>query len=539
MQSPSLHWWQAPRDDEQEQARSDIEVPILSDDEQEEHPEVEITPKIILMHPDNSKVAKPFSLQIKRTPAKRAKDSDSEDDLDQGVSPVKKMKKTLPAKKSVIPLPRRQTATAKKGPTTPSKQKVQVVIEARTSPTKRTKAPDSSSAFFVEDTKDEVKARRQHRLFGKDVLSSKAPHMDDDSSAEDSKQGSDEDVEMVDSSRSGNEAAMSKLVNDMENKLVLDIDNPEVVDPNLKATYKDLPPVWKCEAITSESAIHTVLYTSSFLNRHDINRKAFYNLVTLTEEKSFVINPARYDPACVEPATYGNSSNKVISLPTLGKQNEHAICMSIGFTYSCDIIHPKSFSKPGSSTPNYVKSILFGPMLTEWKRTVGFFGTVFGVDKISVGTFTAGGRYVGVNVHTFPSEPASDHEFSPLCQCYTRSSFAPVPDLPFIQATPTKRAPKKNPSMLSHSLLEMRDKMTWSANDDIAIWDATQYFKKSKAPSKQFTFNLLPTLPRMTADLTFGDIVIVFYSVSSYNRKNGMGLSLNLCGVMLVSCYQK
>ncbi|KAI0350127.1 hypothetical protein OH77DRAFT_1525156 [Trametes cingulata] len=221
--------------------------------------------------PSPVKVAKPFSLQIKRTPARRAKDSDSEDDLDQGVSPVKKMKKTLPAKKSVIPLPRRQTATAKKGPTTLSKQKVQVVIEARTSPTKRTKAPDSSSAFFVEDTEDEDKARRQRRLFGKDVLSSKAPHMDDDSSAEDSKQGSDEDVEMVDSS--GNEAAMSKLVNDMENKLVLDIDNPEVVDPNLKATYEDLPPVRKCEAITSESAIHTVPYTSGFLNGHDINRK--------------------------------------------------------------------------------------------------------------------------------------------------------------------------------------------------------------------------------------------------------------------------
>ncbi|KAI0349630.1 hypothetical protein OH77DRAFT_1525525 [Trametes cingulata] len=173
----------------------------------------------------------------------------------------------LPAKKSVIPLPRRQTATAKKGPTTLSKQKVQVVIEARTSPTKHTKAPDSSSAFFVEDTKDEDKY--WCRLFRKDVLSSKAPHMDDDSSAEDSKQGSDEDVEMVDSS--GNEAAMSKLVNDMENKLVLDIDNPKVVDPNLKATYEDLPPVWKCEAITSESAIHTVPYTSGFLNGHNIN----------------------------------------------------------------------------------------------------------------------------------------------------------------------------------------------------------------------------------------------------------------------------
>ncbi|KAI0359697.1 hypothetical protein OH77DRAFT_1395134, partial [Trametes cingulata] len=111
--------------------------------------------------------------------------------------------------------------------------------------------------------------------------------------------------------------------------------------------------------------------------------------------------------------------------------------------------------------------------------------------------------------------------------------------LPFIQATPTKRAPKKNPSTPSHSLLEMRDKTTWSANDDIAIWDATQYFKKSKAPSKQFTFDLLPTLPRMTADPTFGDIVIVLYSASSYNCDNGLGLSLNLYGVVLVSRYQK
>ncbi|KAI0368511.1 hypothetical protein BV20DRAFT_980661 [Pilatotrama ljubarskyi] len=399
-----------------------------------------------LMHPDNSKVAKPFSLQIKCTPAKRAKDSDDDDDLDQGVSPVKKMKKTLPAKKRVIPLPCGQTATTKKGPATPSKQKVQVVIEARTSPTK----PRPQK-----DTKDEDK--------------------EDNSSAEDSncRQGSNEDVEMSLTSRSRNEAAMSKLV--------LDIDNPEVVDPNLKATYEDLPPVQKCEAIPSESAIHTVPYTGGFLNGHDINQKAFYNLVMLTEEEPFVINPAHYDSACVELATSRNSSNKVIFLPTLGKQSERAICMSIGFTYSCDIIHSKLFSKPGSSTLNYMKSILFGPMLTEWERTMGFFGTVFGVDKLSVGTFTAGGRYLGVNVCTFPSEPASD----------------------------------------------------------LAIWDTTQYFKKSKAPSKQFTFDLLPTLPRMTANLTFGDIVIVLYLVSSYNCENGMGLSLNLYGIVLVSRYQK
>ena len=73
----------------------------------------------------------------------------------------------------------------------------------------------------------------------------------------------------------------------------------------------------------------------------------------------------------------------------------------------------------------------------------------------------------------------------------------------------------------------------------VAIWNATQYFKKSKAPSKQFTFDLLPMLPCMTTDPTFGDIIIVLYSVLSYNCENGMELSLNLYSIVLVLRYQK
>lgn len=36
---------------------------------------------------------------------------------------------------------------------------------------------------------------------------------------------------------------MDKLANDITNKLVLDVEDIEIVDPNLKATYDNLPAV--------------------------------------------------------------------------------------------------------------------------------------------------------------------------------------------------------------------------------------------------------------------------------------------------------
>ncbi|KAI0665362.1 hypothetical protein C8Q78DRAFT_986772, partial [Trametes maxima] len=251
---------------------------------------------------------------------------------------------------------------------------------------------------------------------------------------------------------------------------------------------------------------------------------ALQKLVTFATDGAYVINPARQDPCSVVTTTFGQSINPVLSWAPRSGQMVRVICMSLGFVFTCNVVFPVSFGKQGTQS---VKSILFGPVRAEWERTVGFFGSAFKQDSLGVPTFTASQRYVGISIRTFPSEVAPA-----------------FPDVSFIGATPTKRSGKKAggstsakvPSVPSRSLLEMRDKTTWSTNDDVGAWDGTEYFKRNKKPSMKFSFDVLHTLPRLTADPNFGDTVMVLYSASTYRRDNvaGTSLSLNLYGIVLV-----
>ncbi|KAI0349973.1 hypothetical protein OH77DRAFT_1593859 [Trametes cingulata] len=516
----------------------EVELPFVSDDEEEPRPEVELTPKIVRRRSDASSApttpkspspikgqkTKPLSMPLKGTPAKRAKVSDSEEEYDADVSPVKKTKTAAAsgasAKKPVPPLPRRQyiaaQAAAKKG-----KQQVEVVIKTPAKrPAKSATKPDSASVFFVEDTDDEEKARRQLSLFDKSGSRShtspkKTANIDSASEEEHEAEEPESDGDTV---MKEDADAMGTLVLDIRKKLVIDVEDPECVDPNLKDTYRDLPDVRECEAVTQNgSPIHTARYYKGILTEH-VNPKALRGLVTLAYEEPFNINPARFDPAQVVATTYNNSNNKVISL-RIGGQAHRAICMTIGFNLGCNIISPKTFNKSGQPQ-QHVKSILFSPMLTEWERTMGFFGTVFDQDELAVGTFTSG-SCVGVNARTFPSEAAPE-----------------MSELDFLQVSPSKKSGKKAEGgpVPSRSLLDMHDKTTWTANDDIPLWDATEYFKRDKAPSKRFSFDLITKLPRMTTDLNFGDSAIILYSASSYPRENGaLGLSMNLYGVVRIA----
>lgn len=134
---------------------------------------------------------------------------------------------------------------------------------------------------------------------------------------------------------------------------------------------------------------------------------ALRRVTTFVSDGVYVINPARFDPVKSTAASFGQSPNKVISLPGKPMQVSRAICMSLGYVFTCNVVYPTMF---GKQQAQMVKSILFGPMRAEWERSISFFGTVFGVQEMSVNTFSASSQYIGINVRTFPSEPASTCE---------------------------------------------------------------------------------------------------------------------------------
>ncbi|KAI0667353.1 hypothetical protein C8Q78DRAFT_994067 [Trametes maxima] len=537
-----------------EESSGEESVIIPSGDEDSYRLDVELTPKIARRRSDASSPpatpktptpVKPNKGKMVKgkdqaTPYKRAKESGSEPTSDEDISPAKKAKTEEEDKKGRPILPRRpymlalmakkleeaeqaekaaeaQAAAAEKKATarnyaevvitprrvsTPHKSSSKVASASTSKGGKAAKAPDSGSSFFTRETDDEDKARRQRQLFEKDLVSclgsaggstmDKNKNQKGDNS--DSSEGEVIPWADTEAEESDKDVNMDDLAEEISNKLDLDLDDPEVVDGVLRNTYQDLPSVCECEVVTADgSAISTVLYSQGFLKEHNVNPSALQKLVTFATDGAYVINPARQDPCSVVTTTFGQSINPVLSWAPRSGQMVRVICMSLGFVFTCNVVFPASFGKQGTQS---VKSILFGPVRAEWERTVGFFGSAFKQDSLGVPTFTASQRYVGISIRTFPSEVAPA-----------------LPDVSFIGATPTKRSGKKAggstsakvPSVPSRSLLEMRDKTTWSTNDDVGAWDGTEYFKRNKKPSMKFSFDVLHTLPRLTADPNFGD----------------------------------
>ena len=69
----------------------------------------------------------------------------------------------------------------------------------------------------------------------------------------------------------------------------------------------------------------------------------------------------------------------------------------------------------------------------------------------------------------------------------------------------------------------------------VPVWDASEMFKKNKLKGKVFSHDMVPHLPRVKEELSHGDLVMVYYSASTYVKKNASGqecLSLNLYGVV-------
>ena len=89
-----------------------------------------------------------------------------------------------------------------------------------------------------------------------------------------------------------------------------------------------------------------------------------------------------------------------------------------------------------------------------------------------------------------------------------------------------------------------------SSNTDasaVAIWDARPYFLHSKPGKLVWKHEYVTRLERLTEDLQYGDIAIVYHSVSAYSivqkaenptfHTATTGISLNLYGVALIASF--
>ncbi|KAI0743696.1 hypothetical protein C8Q80DRAFT_856391 [Daedaleopsis nitida] len=113
------------------------------------------------------------------------------------------------------------------------------------------------------------------------------------------------------------------------------------------------------------------------------------------------------------------------------------------------------------------------------------------------------------------------------------------------------QTPRRTPAGPARSLIDMRDRTSWSYNENFAIWDARAYFSLDKEEDLQYKHENVASLPRLEQDLEFGDIAILYHSISTYDviRPSGgssgdkppafneanTALSLNLYGAALVS----
>ena len=287
-----------------------------------------------------------------------------------------------------------------------------------------------------------------------------------------------------------------------------------------------------------------------------------------------VINPARANPLKAMPYLYTGAKNKVLTAKIPGTAiPPRFICATVVVAVGCHIVWPTQMQK---DTSKMIKEILGVPLRGEIERATAFYGTVFGQRVLGLQNFTAGGpdeKQIALVFRTYPSETANN---TASRECFSNAVTnipliaLQVPSLRGMGATPSRLQQKKGPSRArmdsnpSRSLLEMRDKTSWTTADEsthlfnvyifsllllgiVAIWDAREYFQSNKNADKQYHHELLTSLPRLPFDLEYGDLAIVYHSVNTYAVTRGKqdkiptfaeantALSMNLYGVALVA----
>ncbi|KAI0688834.1 hypothetical protein C8Q76DRAFT_772035 [Earliella scabrosa] len=242
-----------------------------------------------------------------------------------------------------------------------------------------------------------------------------------------------------------------------------------------------------------------------------------------------VINPARANPLNAMPYLYSGAKNKVLAAKFPSATiPPRFICATVVVAVGCHIVWPTQMQK---DTSKMIKEILGVPLRGEIERATAFYGTVFGQRILGLQNFTAGSpeeKQIALVFRTYPSEYGNN--------------TASLPSLRGMGATPSQ--PGQNPS---RSLLEMRDKTSWTTADDIGIWDAREYFNSAKPADKQYRHELLTSLPRLPFDLEYGDLAVVYHSVNTYAVPRAKqdkiptfaeattALSMNLYGVALLA----
>ncbi|KAI1789301.1 hypothetical protein LXA43DRAFT_893025 [Ganoderma leucocontextum] len=263
---------------------------------------------------------------------------------------------------------------------------------------------------------------------------------------------------------------------------------------------------------------------------------AILDLVTQSydpkKDDPFVISPSRVDLTKVEATTYYGSKSKVLSLKT-PTGTKCLINFVVGAVISCNIHNAAPFRGNKS-----VKQILLVPLRGEWERALSLYGMAFGASSVGINTYSIlladNERLNGLSLRTIPIGGES------------QSTRRALPGMGFM---PRKAAAKPQGEKLTggssasgRSLLKMRDKTAWAATDKIPLWDGREYFKKNKLASNKFKHELVHTLPSFKMDLSFGDIALVYYSVSNFGSGKSEAhtvadesLSLNLYGVVLIA----
>lgn len=189
-----------------------------------------------------------------------------------------------------------------------------------------------------------------------------------------------------------------------------------------------------------------------------------------------VINPARANPLNAMPYLYSGAKNKVLAAKFPSATiPPRFICATVVVAVGCHIVWPTQMQK---DTSKMIKEILGVPLRGEIERATAFYGTVFGQRILGLQNFTAGSpeeKQIALVFRTYPSEYGNN---TASCESHHRHSTATVlihyevPSLRGMGATPSRLQQKKGPSRArsdanpSRSLLEMRDKTSWTTADD-------------------------------------------------------------------------
>ncbi|KAI0741520.1 hypothetical protein C8Q80DRAFT_1123405 [Daedaleopsis nitida] len=211
------------------------------------------------------------------------------------------------------------------------------------------------------------------------------------------------------------------------------------------------------------------------------------------------------------------------------------VCMSTVVMGHCKFVEPATFMMT-----RMIKQILGYPLRGEWERSLSTLGTVLREYKLTVPTYRDQNSKMpraGVVFRTHPEEEAKSHKVFGL------------------EATLTKRLAKAVGGGPAAGLRAMADKVLWSVDDDIPVWDARALYKKNHLVANKggIKWGDIQNLDRLDTDIPYGAIAVVFYIPSTFTRpanisnsrnafpasaRNTMtsvNLSLNLCGAALIA----